>query len=106
MILLRIIINYLLLIFMLKGKRFDNFLKLSTYMFLLLAIGSIGVTLYEKYMGYAESIDMGPTFTFMFFAFFAKYQYAIQYWLSKLETINTQERNRQLKIDADETIKR
>ncbi|WP_249451934.1 MULTISPECIES: hypothetical protein [Acinetobacter] len=57
-------------------------------------------------MGYSESIDMGPTFTFMFFAFFSKYQYAIQYWLSKLEITNTQERNRQLQIDADERIKR
>ncbi|MEG2053245.1 MAG: hypothetical protein RRZ92_04810 [Bacilli bacterium] len=56
-------------------------------------------------MGYSESIDMGPTFTFMFFAFFAKYQYAIQYWLSKLEIINTQERNRQLQIDSVENTK-
>ncbi len=91
---------------MFKGKSFDNLLKLSTYMFWLLTMWSIGMALYDKYMGYSESIDMGPTFTFMFFAFFSKYQYAIQYWLSKLEITNTQERNRQLQIDADERIKR
>lgn len=74
-------------------------------MFWLFAMWSIGLALYNKYMGYSESIDMGPTFTFMFFAFFAKYQYAIQYWLSKLEIINTQERNRQLQIDSVENTK-
>lgn len=94
------------LITMFKGKSFDNFLKLSTYMFWLLTMWSIGMALYNKYMGYSESIDMGSTFTFMFFAFFSKYQYAIQYWLSKLEIINTQERNRQLQRDSDERIKR
>lgn len=90
---------------MFKGKSFDNFLKLSAYMFWLLAIWSVGLTLYDKYMGYSESIDMGPTLTFMFFTFFTKYQYAIQYWLSKLEMINTQERNRQLQIDLEENTK-
>lgn len=90
---------------MFTGKSFDNFLKLSTYMFWLLAICSIGLTLYEKYMGHSESIDIGPTFTFMFFAFFAQYQYAIQYWLSKLEIINTQERNKKLQIDSVENTK-
>ncbi|TCM65060.1 hypothetical protein EC844_11623 [Acinetobacter calcoaceticus] len=86
---------------MFKGKSFDNVLKLSTYMFWLLAICSIGLTLYNKYMGYSESLDMKPTFTFMFFALFAKYQYAIQYWLNKLETINTKERDKKLSIDSD-----
>jgi len=89
--------------FMFKGKSFDNFLKLSTYMFWLLTMWSIGMALYNKYMGHSENIDMGPTFTFMFFAFFSKYQYAIQYWLSQLETINTQERTRQLKTDSDQS---
>lgn len=74
-------------------------------MFWLFAMGSIGLALYNKYMGYSQSIDMGSTFTFMFFAFFAKYQYAIQYWLSKLEIINTQERNRQLQINSVENTK-
>jgi len=90
---------------MFKGKSFDNFLKLSTYMFWLLTIWSIGMALYNKYMGYSDSIDIGPTFTFMFFAFFAKYQYAIQYWLNRLEIINTQEREKQLRRTPEESTK-
>lgn len=90
---------------MFKGKSFDNFLKLSAYMLWLLAIWSISLILYDKYMGYSESIDMRPTFTFIFFAFFAKYQYTIQYWLNKLETINTQEREKQLRMNPEESTK-
>lgn len=56
-------------------------------------------------MGYSDSIDIGPTFTFMFFAFFAKYQYAIQYWLNRLEIINTQEREKQLRRTPEESTK-
>jgi len=74
-------------------------------MFSLLAICSICLALYNKYMGYSESIDIGHTFTFIFFAFFSKYQYAIQYWLSKLEIINTQEREKHLRNIPKESTK-
>lgn len=40
----------------------------------------------------------------MFFAFSAKYQYAFQYWTKRLERINGEERQRQLKRDEERII--
>lgn len=82
-----------------KGKLFDNFLKVSFYLFWLLAILAISVALYDKYMGHANNVELKPALTFLFFAFFAKYQYAIQYGLNQLEVINNKERKRQLMLD-------
>lgn len=87
---------------MFKGKNFDNFLKASVYIFSLLAFVSIVIAIYNKYMGYSEHIEIGSTCTFIFFAFFAKYQYAIQFWLEKLEKINTAQRNKQLLRELEE----
>lgn len=89
---------------MLKGKGFDNLLKFSTFFFWLLALWSICLSLYNLYTGYSKNVEIGTTLTFMFFAFLSKYQYAIQYWLNKLEIINKQERERQLGIESNKSV--
>jgi hypothetical protein len=81
---------------MFKGKIFDSFLKVSHYSFSALALCAIAVAIYEKAAGQAESIVLMPALNFMFFSFFAKYNYAIQYWINQLERINNEERSRQL----------
>lgn len=86
---------------MFKGKPFDRFLKLSSFLFMLLTLFSIGVAIYEKYMGHAETIELRSAFVFMFFTFLAKYNYAIQYWMQRLEDINHAERKRQLDLDQE-----
>lgn len=98
-----IIKGYLPIVMMIfKDKIFDNILKLSFYLFSILAVFSMSVTLYDKYMGYTSSIELKPALIFLFFAFFAKYQYAIQYGLNRLEIINNKERHRQLMLDKDD----
>lgn len=89
---------------MFKGKSFDNFLRLSFFIFMVLTFLSLGQSIYDRVTGEAEQIVLKPALTFMFFAFFAKYQYAFQYWAKRLERINEEERQRQLRIDQEKTI--
>ncbi|WP_327858566.1 hypothetical protein [Acinetobacter guillouiae] len=89
---------------MFKGKSFDNFLKFSFFMFMVLTFCALGMAIYEKFIGQADKIVLGPALTFMFFAFFAKYQYAIQYWGKRLNLINEGERQRQLRLDEDTKV--
>ena len=90
---------------MFKGKRFDNFLRLSFFMFMILTFLSLGQSIYDRMIGETEQIVLKPTLTFMFFAFFAKYQYAIQYWAKRLEFVNEGERQRQLRLDKEQAVK-
>ena len=54
---------------MFKGKSFDNFLRLSFFMFMVLTFLSLGQSIYDRVTGEAEQIVLKPALTFMFFAF-------------------------------------
>jgi len=81
---------------MFKLKITDRCLTFVFYMFLVSAFFALGSSLYDKYTGHAKEIDFSSVYTFIFFAFFTRYQYAIQYWLQKAERINNEERKRHL----------
>lgn len=74
----------------------DRCLTLIFYIFLGLALFALGIQFYEKIFSNRQNIDLTTPFNFIFWAFFAKYNYAIQYFLKKIALINNEERNRQL----------
>jgi hypothetical protein len=89
---------------MFQGKSFDNFLRLSFFMFMSLTFLSLGQSIYDRITGEVEQIILKPALTFMFFAFFSKYQYAVQYWAKRLELINEGERQRRLRLEKEKLI--
>ena len=83
---------------MLSLKITDRCLTILFYLFLVLAVVSILGEIYENFTDVGNRIDLRSTYTFIVFAFLAKYQYAIQYWLRKIDKVNVEERKRQLRI--------
>ncbi|WP_436897607.1 hypothetical protein [Acinetobacter gyllenbergii] len=81
---------------MLNLKITDRCLNFLFYIFLVAGFFAIGIELKNFLRVDDKQIELKPAFTFLFWAFFAKYFYAIQYWLKKLDSINSEERSRQL----------
>lgn len=81
---------------MLNLKITDRCLTVIFYLFFALGVFSMGLAVYEKCVGEAANIEFESAYTFIFFALFAKYNYAIQCWLNNVNKINNEERRRQL----------
>ncbi len=79
---------------MLNLKITDRCLIFSFYLFLTLALFSLTVEIKDYLLEIDGKIKLKPFFTFLFLAFFAKYNYAIQNWLKKLYAINNEEKSR------------
>lgn len=74
-----------------KAKNFDQSLKFVFYFFLLLAFWAISAAIYDKIMSFSNSLQLAPTFTFLFFAFFSKYYYTFIYWSKQVEQMKNEE---------------
>ncbi len=55
---------------------------------------------YKKFFQHADQFDLSVFYTFFVMMLFARFYYAIQYALEKIEQINRRERQRQLDFEA------
>ena len=55
---------------------------------------------YKKFFQHADQFDLSAFYTFFVMMLFARFYYAIQYALEKIEQINRRERQRQLDLEA------
>ncbi|WP_228268628.1 hypothetical protein [Acinetobacter soli] len=55
---------------------------------------------YKKFFQHADQFDLSVFYTFFVMMLFARFYYAIQYALEKIEQINRRERQRQLDLEA------
>ncbi len=69
---------------MFKGKSFDNFLKFSFFMFMVLTFCALGMAIYQKFTGQVDKIVLGSALNFMFFAFLQNINRKFNTWRTGL----------------------
>ncbi len=69
---------------MFKGKSFDNFLKFSFSMFMVLTFCALGMAIYQKFTGQVDKNVLGSALNFMFFAFLQNINRKFNTWRTGL----------------------
>lgn len=75
----------------------DRTLKILHKFFVVLSIFALSVGLYDFVKGNTETMKIGSFVTFIVLSYICKYYYVIVYWSKRIDIINTQERERQLR---------
>ncbi|WP_252148453.1 hypothetical protein [Acinetobacter soli] len=74
--------------------------NLFTIFFATMMVVSMVAACYKKFFQHADQFDLSVFYTFFVMMLFARFYYAIQYALEKIEQINRRERQRQLDFEA------
>ncbi|WP_228271899.1 hypothetical protein [Acinetobacter soli] len=74
--------------------------NLFTIFFATMMVVSMVAACYKKFFQHADQFDLSVFYTFFVMMLFARFYYAIQYALEKIEQINRRERQRQLDLEA------
>ncbi|ENV58685.1 hypothetical protein F951_00351 [Acinetobacter soli CIP 110264] len=83
-----------------KLKIRDKDIQFIYYFFATMMVISMVAACYEKFFQHADQFDLSAFYTFFVMMLFARFYYAIQYALEKIEQINRRERQRQLDLEA------
>lgn len=75
----------------------DRNLTILHKIFVLLSLFALGVALYDFIKGNTDTFQIHNFITFIIIAFIFKFYYVIMYCCKKIDTINTEERARQLR---------
>ncbi|CAG67510.1 MULTISPECIES: hypothetical protein [Acinetobacter] len=83
-----------------KLKLRDKDIRFLYYFFATMMIISLLAACYARLFQNGETLDLSAFYTFFVMMLFARFYYAIQYGLEKIEQINRRERQRQLDLEA------
>lgn len=83
-----------------KLKLRDKDIRFLYYFFATMMIISLLAACYARLFQNGETLDFSAFYTFFVMMLFARFYYAIQYGLEKIEQINRRERQRQLDLET------
>lgn len=75
----------------------DRTLTILHKFFVVLSLFALAVGLYDFIKGNTDTFRIGSFVTFILLSYICKFYYVIMYWAKRIDSLNTEERERQLR---------